>query len=781
MKSDFQLEQIYNLIGIIDTKNEKEKEKLFNQNFDQFIQFYDNIFLQIRLYQYKDLDDENQCEKADKFFHIIKWILQNDKLFLKNENYRHIPDAILEEYRKKEEFHAVNLMFEGSINKINSERDHFAKRDEIEKLLKNKKDMSYAQKVYLNNRLKYYKYYFGHAIPYLDDHFTEVPENEIIKIIKELEDFNILNDIINSQDKTLSFEDGNLAFQYITFVLKVKSVFKPKEVYNDTIIQKFWEGKIKNRQIIHYLFSQENNEDLKEHRKIKSGQTIDYERVLKHLLKQEGWNGKNFYAELLNHFAKVEMSQENIHEILKNIIPIIGTYEAAELLGEFEKYPQIKSDFYLMSLLRDREKRIILGSTIEIPFNYALKNVIYMSKEMEQNLITLIYSNYYTEEEKSVLMNELKKRGIIHDYIGNEELIEFKEQDTLEETILKVKIAYENRKVVPIEIAKKILKLHYKNELSLDEKLLKSCVVSIISNILKQRGIDIKSSIYFGNDKDTNGINYTIGDFKGIWINNKLIEKYIESGDLQLFITIFHEMRHALQNRNIKDGNIDYLTYNFIKEQILCKNDPDFYNFNYYKMFIEEDARQYGIIDAINFFREIDILLCEDLKKYCKKLNFELNNSNINQDSNKENPFRTKEKMNISDYLGRMIKNNPAILNENNEILKLEYNLDGTTKDIATMLKEYRNLDDMDEEQHKNFYSIYYGLITSRLNIDSVLPEEIESDLTEFMKEQTELISSEDMRYYAINVNQTITRELINSLMRGNSPQKDTGEGYEPN
>mgnify|MGYP003292413430 CR=1 FL=1 len=57
-------------------------------------------------------------------------------------------------------------------------------------------------------------------------------------------------------NKKLNFEDSNLAFQYITFVLKVKSVFKPKEVCNDDIIQSFWNGKIKNKQIINYLFNQ---------------------------------------------------------------------------------------------------------------------------------------------------------------------------------------------------------------------------------------------------------------------------------------------------------------------------------------------------------------------------------------------------------------------------------------------------------------------------------------------------------------------------------------------
>ena len=766
MESSILLKQTYDLIEIIENaENEQKKEELFDQNFEQFIEFYFDIDSQISQYQYKNLKDERQCEKSDKFFSIVKWIIQNDKLFLRNENFGHIPNEIIRKYGYKEKYHAYNIMNDGSIDRINSERDHFSKRDEIEELLKNKKDLSNAQKTYLIEHSTYYKYFFGHALPYLDTHFTEVPEKEIIRTIKEIEDSHILDDIITSENKKLNFEDDNLAFQYITFVLKVKSVFKPQEVCNDNIIQSFWNGKIKNKQIINYLFNQSNYIDLMERKRIKTGKVIDYEEVFKYFLGQEGWNGKDFYVELLNHFNEVGISQENVNEILENIIPIIGTYDAAELLNNIDKYPQIKNNSYLMELLKNEEKRITEGSTIDIPFSYALKNITNMSEEMKQNIITLVHSNYYTEEERRILMDELIQYGIIRDGIGQEEKIKFDENDTLEETISKAKLSYENRQVMPIDVAKKILNLHSKKEISLDEELLKSCVVSIISNILNEKGINIESNVFFGKDKNTNGINHARANFRGIWLNNNLIKKYIENGDMQLFITMFHEMRHSVQNQNIENGNIDYLTYNFIKENILRKRDPDFYNSNYKKMFIEADARQYGIIDALNFLKEIDILMYEDFKKYYEELTNELNNSNINQDSNKENPFRTKEKINISDYLGRMIKNNPAILNEYNGILKIEYNLDGTTKDIATMLKEYRNLGEMNEHDRKNYYSIYYGIISSKITKDLDLPEEIEANLTEFMKEKKELISVEDMRYYFKNTQPLVTKNILNKLL----------------
>ena len=188
MESSILLKQTYDLIETIENaENEKKKEELFDQNFEQFIEFYFDIDSQISQYQYKNLKDERQCEKSDKFFSIVKWIIQNDKLFFRNENFGHIPNEIIRKYGYKEKYHAFGIMYDGSIDAINSERDHFSKRDEIEKLLKNKKDLSNAQKEYLNGHLIYYQYYFGHALPYLDTHFTEVPEEEIIRIIKNLE------------------------------------------------------------------------------------------------------------------------------------------------------------------------------------------------------------------------------------------------------------------------------------------------------------------------------------------------------------------------------------------------------------------------------------------------------------------------------------------------------------------------------------------------------------------------------------------------------------------
>ena len=167
-----------------------------------------------------------------------------------------------------------------------------------------------------------------------------------------------------------------------------------------------------------------------------------------------------------------------------------------------------------MELLKNEEKRIVEGGSIDIPFSYVLKNITNMSEEMKQNIITLVHSNYYTEEEKRILIDELKKHGIIHD-INEEEQIKFEENDAVEETVSNAKLAFENRQVMPIDVAKKILKLHSKKELSLDEELLKPCVVSIISNFLKQKGIDIKSNVFFGKNKNINGVNSEKTGFNG--------------------------------------------------------------------------------------------------------------------------------------------------------------------------------------------------------------------------------------------------------------------------
>ena len=91
--------------------------------------------------------------------------------------------------------------------------------------------------------------------------------------------------------------------------------------------------------------------------------------------------------------------------------------------------------------------------------------------------------------------------------------------------------------------------------------------------------------------------------------------------------------------------------------------------------------------------------------------------------------------------------------------------MDGTTKDIATMLKEYRNLGEMNEQERKNYYSIYYGIISRKITKDLELPEDVEADLTEFIKEKKELISVEDMRYYFKKAEPLVTKNILNRLL----------------
>jgi len=775
MDSSILLEETYKLIQKIEnTKNQQEKELLFDQNFEQFIQFYFDISLQIRLYQYKNLEDNEQCEKADKFLNILKWMIKNSELFSRNEDFGHMPDAILDEYYKREEFHTSRI---NSIYLINCEKEHFKARNEIEELLKEKIDISNAQKRYLMNHVKYYKYFYGHTLSFFDTHFTDVSDEEILEILKEIDELHFIEEIINLDNKKYNFENVNLIFQYIKFVLKMKSIFRPNDIYKDTVIQAFWNGDIKDQIIIEFIFNQKENEEYEKKKKTKVGQIFDYEKVLKQLLKQNGWNGEDFYINLINHFVKVGISTENINFILKNIIPILGPYEATELLVDINKCPQIRDNMYLVELLQNEEKQITEGDSIEIPFTYALKSIPNMSKNMKQNLLTLLHSNFYTEEEKKVLYDELKKYKIIDEDKIQKEPITFDENDSIEDIVAKLNLAYYNRQVVPIEIAIKILKLYSEHNLILTTGILKPCIVSIINNELKQYGIEINSNVYFGNSEKRSGQNLDGTDFQAIWINRDLLTNYKKYDDISLFITMFHEIRHSIQSNNIENGDIDFLTYNFIIEKVIRENDPDFYAANYFTMFIEEDARQYGIIDALVFLKKIGILRDEDIEKCYEDLKHELNNSNIAQDSFKENPFRTKEKINISDYLERMIKNNPTLLNKYNGILKIGFNIDGTTKDIVTLLREYRALGEMDEKKRKNMYSIYYGLISSKINKDLKLPEDVEADLTEFMKEKRELISVADMRYFFKQREPLVTSNIAKHMLSDAVKKQQSREG----
>ena len=99
----------------------------------------------------------------------------------------------------------------------------------------------------------------------------------------------------------------------------------------------------------------------------------------------------------------------------------------------------------------------------------------------------------------------------------------------------------------------------------------------------------------------------------------------------------------------------------------------------------------------------------------------------------------------ISQYVGLLIQNNPKILLEN-PILSLEYNTDGSQKDAGTLLKDFEQKKSDKSVNLENLKSIYYGLISKIPEHNYSKAPNISYKVQTFLREESRLITAKDMR-----------------------------------
>lgn len=788
----------YNLINQANSLEGEARDKLLNDNIMIFVDFYNELAIYNRMLQYKDRRDEKQADLSDKYFELVKWITLNSEVFEKTEYYDFIPKSIINQYSETELSSVIRLKSDSDQKDFYSVKEYLARREELEKVIEGKENKSNAERRYVSSHDEYMKWYYGHLLSYLEFNYTDMPQEDILDVISSVEKSELLDRIIKAEDRKLNFDEENLVFQYTMFGLKMKNIFKPDEIIDDRIVQDLWNGRIKNKKVLELLISEKEKNTLKEEKKIIIGPILYIGKIFSKLLEREGYEDK-FYLSLCEHFTKVGMSPELIAMIFKKTISRCSTMHSLQFLADLDipkdfndflegdhvdKYSFIKDNPYILDMLIKKQKKVERGRELNIPYEYVEKKIPDLTKQALDNIYTLIKSGYYKEDGEK-LEKLLIEQGLLDSSRLIDEEIKFNENDSMEQIVQKAKDAYYNRQIIPYDIAKKLIKANYDENLKLDAETFKACVCSVINNNLKEIGIDIGCNIFFGDDNGTRGV-YRNADPRCIWINNSLIENFINidatkcevnSKELKtkstIFVTMFHEIQHAKQHENMENGNINYLTYNFIKEEVIKDHDFNFYEANYKNIFVEEDAREYGIINAMKFLKKLNINRFEEVfPNYVKMLDDELKIGNINQEGKKKLSFRCDKKLDNSVYLGELIKNNPELLNEYGGILKIEYNLDGTQKDVSTMISEYNEKkEELQKEEGNelklaNLYSIYFGVIKSKIYKNVRLTNEEKSIIHDFFKENESLLSVDDLRYYSEKVEPEYIKRVFECFER---------------
>ena len=760
------IENTYNLIQKIysfKTKSEfttffeKEKDNIFNKIHEFYYEFYPAS----SLYLYRYSQDKTQSDISLKFQYICKWIISKSELFESIDS-SYIPNAIIDNINEKEKFHIFKLMNNKNQSDFYAELEHLHFREEMEEIIKNKKEsnISNSEKNYLKSHNDYYKSFFSNSMNLFEKNYFNMPEELLNEFLETLNNTPYFDKLLYENHDKLKFNDSNLIYQYVSFVLRMKSIFSPDKLENDKIIQGVFYGKIKSSEIINLIFSNKDTKEIEISKKKKIGNPFDPIEVFSNLLRKEGKDTKHFYLNISNHLKSVGMSDTNINKILIEMLQNDESKKPLQFLADlnikcnddFNSFittnenglkPYLNTGSLLFDILKKAEFDVMRGRRIIIPFDYAITNIEHLSKASIENLQVLIEEGYYNEKETELLKTKIKECG-----------------------------RYINMPEIKYNEATEIVRKNIDEGVPIDRDTFKSCIRSIITTNLKEKDVDFGKGVYFGEDEEANGFNATTETFKAIWINENLIDQFINSPSniedkYTVFITMFHEMQHSVQFKNMQNGKLDYLTYNFMKESLIRNADSNYYNSNYYKIFEEEDARQYGIVDAMKFLKTIGVKNFNEIyEPYKLNLDRELNKYNINNDSRKNTPFRDNSKIELNDYLGKLIRSNPKILESYGGLLKIEFNNDGSVKPINEILEEYNGIESEDDKN--KLFSIYYGIINKAAHkvAKKDFSPEFHKQLNNFYERKRALISPVDLRYYYYKLDPAVNKVFLRMLSK---------------
>ena len=745
---------------ITSTENTTEKSKIFENNLTLFIDFKNSLNTILRLFQFKENGDTTQNDISDKLKNIVSVLLQNKSIFENEPQFEYFVSELLDSLSSNENRFAHNLQYETNMDKVETAIEYSQTRTDYLTILEENHHfqgealnassaLSYRSNKYEENML-------GHALIQIKNNFLNLKKEDIIRIIQCIDNSDFFEKLIQKTDKQMDFYDKNLVFQYTNTILKLKSIFTPESLKDDKFVQAMWSGKIKNPKIL---------------KNIISNVSIDN---IDNLLTSSSENSQNsFLLSLANHFKEVDFSDKNISLIINEILSRDNLpYEVATLLAKidvpnnfsefmdsehFEEFSWL-SEGTVFQTLKNSEKAIEYARRPYLPAEYYIKKLdshTDVNTHFIDNLITLLDTDFFSEDEKSSIKQCLDRNNL----------------------------SCEQYPTPSIEDAQNTLNNFLINKTPLDSLTLESCVKSIITSTLSSKGIDIKNQVFFGEGHGHN-LGYFDSTHNCIWIDGSLLEKFINSPELsqkaELFKTMFHEMHHAVQHDNIKKEKINFLTYNFIKEDIIRQYDENFYNENYQSIYSESDARKEEIIGTLEFFNGLNPQFVEAVKSsYEESYISESENHSISQDSNKKLDIgKNGTNIDISDYVGYLIQNNPQILVDN-PILSLEYSQDGTPKSLDTLLEEFEQKKSSPTTDYKNLYSIYYGLINKNISKRPIQDEDLHQRIDLFLQEEQSLVTIEDMQNCYCEVDKNNMSGLYSrlySLTRANKQNSVTQE-----
>lgn len=306
-------------------------------------------------------------------------------------------------------------------------------------------------------------------------------------------------------------------------------------------------------------------------------------------------------------------------------------------------------------------------------------------------------------------------------------------------------------------------------------------------------GIDfIKDNNELGQNIKEDNLNKKIAEDK-IGINLNYIKKLEENDNFyNILLTCYHEINHSIQNKvmtKTKYPNFEALMLSF--EQILITYDTNYYDCNYERMFIENQAEMSAVEKALKLLKKCNIDKYNTIyEEQEKKINKCKNNSKIFI-TNKDVIYNLGE-VTSTKIVDEIVEKKPELLKEF-PCLKYVYDTEGNVKDVQRLIDDektcielYKKIYSKEEQKIIDTKELYNHILWVRLldekEYEKYTKEEIDRieecllSMKENLKEREEANNSlEEKELYdikknelIINKNYVICDELLKNINYSN-------------
>ena len=536
-----------------------------------------------------------------------------------------------------------------------------------------------------------------------NEKLKEIFKNNVDEILIEF-----LKDI-NKDENQLTDEDKRFYEEYLKIYFK-ESFHKHKyeadgfELFNQIQQTKFLEGEkgifFKEQYEKYDIWKEFCSEVTKQHKNIgvfrqiqvkfdqlKEADIIFKQANLKYPFMHESQIAylKSFVMQLkkcnLDEIKQMECMEQFVKKLISHL-DNIKNVDSQKLDKTFE----IVNDYIKILMKKDKNALIDFDSVSQL--NQLLQTDKLPEKYKEQ--IKLIFEN-----NKENLKFELPNMEMYEEKITNFQDMNLEEFSNLVDDIKKIKVVKGKipEKYCDYMIAQKlnrnsILNQNLDNFFPIFKRVFEDkTLYELEKNKTKNYIIKFQGKGQFDGKSTLGNLNQ---DKKTITYNKEQLYK-LDEKNASMLRTIFHEVHHAYQYKQVQEGTFNKTYYNILKEEIVKNKDEKFYDVNYKFMQIEIDARITASVKQLEYLKKIG-LVEKKIANYdigdinnCLKGLIQLELSRKGRVKNKK--YNGKDE-NVDIVFQNIIKKNPKLIEEN-PILGIEFDLKGNRKGNIEILKEY--------------------------------------------------------------------------------------------